>query len=593
MTSLPPALRPWAQHLSLFPEDLALAVGAHAARLAAAIGPLRPRSEELGGEPMGYDGLTRRGTPERLLLSEWGLALEEPDEFLRRAAWGEQSFLRTAFRQPRGGRRTVVLLDTGPEQLGAPRVAHLALLVVLTRRAESAGAALAWAPLQASPEQGPFIALTSATVQAWLRSASAQPPTSAQLAAWREALQLGPSAEEAWLVGGARLGRLPEAAGLSRVQVMEAPEPGVRQLQVQVRPAGRPERQVRLELPAPADCVRLLRDPFQTATTATLVDSPRGVRSLRLSADGLRLLLVRADGSLATQAIPQSPRATVPRARRFHPLPNESLVAVGWRRTGGLLAVTSRPEGLLVHGLIKEGSPHARPTLFTHQALQPAPQLGSAGSPLLATSRRYPQVETVLLWDSEGVLHPLDVSARGDCSVGQPLPGVLALAESGQRTCLLTRARGGEVLLGSWGQEGLRFMPLGLEYGERALFGDLRSAGPLEPGVLAVCRQPGSWCLVRYHARMELQVPMDLRVVGVLNHAEGAELLALSEDRRSLLVVGPQRTRVLARTPVAVVHAEASHSLPVVAWLTTSGEVAVWSLQHQAFVFRSAPGVSP
>ena len=71
MSSLPEALRPWASQLSLFPEDLALSVGAHVARLAAAIGPMRARNEAVGGELQGYDGLTRRGSPERLLISEW------------------------------------------------------------------------------------------------------------------------------------------------------------------------------------------------------------------------------------------------------------------------------------------------------------------------------------------------------------------------------------------------------------------------------------------------------------------------------------------------------------------------------------------
>ncbi|MGZ3458625.1 MAG: hypothetical protein ACXU86_08980, partial [Archangium sp.] len=153
---LPEALRPWAAHLSLLPEDLALSLGAHVARLAAALGPLRARDEREGGEPQGYDGLTRRGSPERLLMSEWLMALEAPDEFVRRAAFGEQAYLRPAFRQPRGGHRTVALLDAGPDQLGAPRIAHLALLVVLARRAEAVGASFSWAVLQSSPQTGPF-----------------------------------------------------------------------------------------------------------------------------------------------------------------------------------------------------------------------------------------------------------------------------------------------------------------------------------------------------------------------------------------------------------------------------------------------------
>ena len=126
MSNLPPALRPWALQLSIFPEDLALSLGPYVARLAAAIGSLRPRGETEGGEPQGYDGLTRRGPYERLLLTEWLYALESPDEFIRRAAFGEHAFLKPAFKQPQGSRRTVALLDAGPDQLGSPRIAHLA-----------------------------------------------------------------------------------------------------------------------------------------------------------------------------------------------------------------------------------------------------------------------------------------------------------------------------------------------------------------------------------------------------------------------------------------------------------------------------------
>ena len=213
MSALPEALRPWAASLSLFPTDLALSVGAHVARLSAALGPLRALSTEEGGEPQGYDGLSRRGSPERLLMSEWLMALEAPDEFIRRAAFGEQAFLRPAFRQPRGGRRTVVLLDAGPEQLGAPRIAHLALLVVLARRAESAGAGFVWGSLQAPPSPVPFSRVDAASVETWLKSRTHAPASAAQLAAWRRPSGGGARARTCgwWARPGWRACRTPRA----------------------------------------------------------------------------------------------------------------------------------------------------------------------------------------------------------------------------------------------------------------------------------------------------------------------------------------------------------------------------------------------
>lgn len=64
------------------------------------------------------------------------MATEVPDEFLRRAAAGEHGFLALASRRPPETRRCVALLGTGPDALGAPRLAHLALLVVLSARAQ-------------------------------------------------------------------------------------------------------------------------------------------------------------------------------------------------------------------------------------------------------------------------------------------------------------------------------------------------------------------------------------------------------------------------------------------------------------------------
>src|SRR5205814_2319608 len=83
-------------------------------RLALAIGPLRDSRSARAGEIDGLDGLARRGSYERLLLSEWLLLDEAPDEFLRRAAASEHAFLHLQRRQPGRTRRSIALLDAGP-----------------------------------------------------------------------------------------------------------------------------------------------------------------------------------------------------------------------------------------------------------------------------------------------------------------------------------------------------------------------------------------------------------------------------------------------------------------------------------------------
>jgi hypothetical protein len=118
---LPRALTPWAAYLQLFPRELVLALGPMVRRLDSVIGPLRAQGRRGDGDPDGFDGLARRGSYERLLLSEWLLAEEVPEEFVRRAAMREHGFLHLARREPVGSRVSVALFDAGPNQIGAPR----------------------------------------------------------------------------------------------------------------------------------------------------------------------------------------------------------------------------------------------------------------------------------------------------------------------------------------------------------------------------------------------------------------------------------------------------------------------------------------
>ena len=98
--NLPPALAQWTGYLRIFPEEVILALGPIIQRVSMLIGSPQPRFNEQVGEPDGFDGLSRRGTYERLLLSEWMLADELEDEFMRRAVMGEHLFLNRARSSP-------------------------------------------------------------------------------------------------------------------------------------------------------------------------------------------------------------------------------------------------------------------------------------------------------------------------------------------------------------------------------------------------------------------------------------------------------------------------------------------------------------
>ncbi|NOK16917.1 LpqB family beta-propeller domain-containing protein [Corallococcus carmarthensis] len=601
MTALPPALRPWATQLSLFPEDLARQLGPHVARLSAALGTLRPRGEAEGGEPQGYDGLSRRGTFDRLLVSEWLWALEAPDELVRRAAFGELSFLKPAFRQPQGARRTVVLLDVGPDQLGLPRIAHLALLVVLARRAEAVGAAFTWGALQTEPARATHTGLGGTSLLAWLEARSTTPASSRHLAAWREALELSRAPEDVWLVGSSRLGRLEDAEGMSRVEVSEPMEPGAHRLTVDVRPAARVPRSVVLELPPPEDCLRLLRNPFsshQGSSGWMPRKADRRIVKFSFSGDGRRVLLFSADGAVEAMAVPHSPRATVPKPRRVQVHPGHRVVAAGWRYSGGLLVLARHGDTYVMHGQVRtpEGFRKARYHV-TDDSVRPDPAPGAL--PLSVVSWVDPRGQEYL-WMKDGkdrlfLLAP--PSSEGTSALVLENEQVSAIAEVKSRpVCVLRPQSGGAVIsrLRVLSEGPAHAVPLNARHGD-AYFGYSPSGAHPDAGLLAVRDRELDWRLFLDTGVSVLPVPEGYRVVGVVKPPAPSPpgLVALGPDQRTFHFFSNQSPRVLVTASGPVVQAAASHGQPVFGWLTQAGEFVLWDLMEQAVLYRSVPEATP
>lgn len=300
MTTLPPNLRPWSATLQALVPDLALALGPLIQRLDALVGPMGRPPDPGGADPDGYDGLSRRGPYERLSLTEWVLADEIPDEFLRRAVMGEHLFLELDRRTPRTGRQCVVGFDGGPDQLGSARIGQLALLVVLARRAAEAGATLRWGVLQSPPELV-RTGLDGPGVRTLLVGRSATDPTADQL----DPLRDGPLgiADELWLVGGRTIATFaPKSAWGCRIDEDWLSDDEALDVAV-TRPGGAPRR-VRLPLPPNEQRVRLIRDPLVPREAppprAVHPSSLRGalVADLRFSPEGQRLLAREEGGAI-------------------------------------------------------------------------------------------------------------------------------------------------------------------------------------------------------------------------------------------------------------------------------------------------------
>jgi hypothetical protein len=396
-------MAPWAPWLAELVPELRLAFLEALTALERLVGPLPPLPDPGAVEPTGLDGLRRRGPYERLLLSEWVLADELPDEFLRRAAGGEHLFHELARSVPQRGRRCLVLVDTGPAQLGGPRLAQLALLVVFARRAAAARAEFAWASLQDHTlrDEGGFRAFTG------LRS-----PRFAE-AGDVEACVGGAGelrdADEVFVVGG------PGVDALARrrpwVRIEERLDDGPDRLRVTVHRVGQPAQARDLGLPEPAVRTRWLRDPFR-ADRRIRPPPPPGRRTrertahplrpfLRFSADGNRVLAADESGAAVAFRLPEG-KDQLRRAVRLDPhTPGARLVALGWA-DGGLHALFSDPEG---SGVTWRGGRHGQAP-WTGEELQAGAEPGQ----LLFWNAGGQQRGWVL--DGAGTLHEWVVGAR-------------------------------------------------------------------------------------------------------------------------------------------------------------------------------------
>lgn len=412
ITELPVTLKPWATELAIFPQPLALELGPAIRRLAAAIGPLRSRHDQTTGEPNGFDGIARKGTYERLLISEWLLADELPDEFMRRAATGEHGFLSLAVRQPQTASGSVVLIDTGPSQLGGPRIAALATLIVLARRAAEAGARLSWGIAQ-SPRGPPQQDIDPTNIHSWLAARSALDVDDEMVAAWQRRLEvIAPRRpKDVWLIGGQRWTGRASLLGASSVTLSDVIDEGPERIDVTIESLTRPTRKLTLELPPANVCVRLLRDPFEVAAPKLADDKAPSLSSnLVFSPNGLKVY-ARTGGDVVAFPIPNSPRAPSGKPRVLHP--RGDVLAVG-RMSGKNLMIVGE-EGTRLLALQINGQ---RARALGHYTTEPkvhAPWKPNTRLPLCTLAGRLPD-DSAWFVDQRGWL--FDIQKEGRNSLG-------------------------------------------------------------------------------------------------------------------------------------------------------------------------------
>lgn len=569
MAELPRTIAGWEEPLAILREELSEALGDWMPSLAGLVGPMRRRDRSGRVTVDGVSGLSRRGSYERLLVSEWAIARAAPLEFLRRAASTEHLFTDLERREPAGSQRCVVLVDAGPDQLGAPRIVQLAALIVLGRRAALADAAVAWGVLQRTAH-APWDAIDPVSLKHMLRQRSPNAPTAEGLASWLEHAEHPQPGDELWLVGSAGLQALaPRGAHLLLIDDADHPDGAVTVTAARAGTGGG-RRSVSLPLPAARLQPMLLKDPFRPPPQPKLqTDAPGGVvgalrPSFRFSHSGTRLLAVEAHtGDVLAIRVPHQGRAIKVERAPFSA--HEEVVGLGYHQAPYVL--TRRDSGELVLSSKKRQEEILSVSASIPAALDPrAPT--TALQLRHRSSRRTRFLVGELLYDYNHNTCELSVAAY-HC--------LAAWLSDGQACHLGDQGEG--LALTRYTSGGIRDLRLLIPAEGRAAFVGFQRSG--SPGLVVLNTEGSQWQVIGPSTAEVLQAPRGSTVLGCMaigKRSDRPALLVLSEDGATLALVRPDMSQALPTELGRVIHAAASHSRPEVAWMTEDGTLTIWNV---------------
>ena len=602
----PQSLAPWARHLSIFPKEVSIVLGRLTQRIALAIGPLRSHPVKGEGDPDGFDGLTGRGSYERLLASEWLLADEMPEEFARRAAMGEHTFFKIGRREPAGSRISLVLFDAGPNQIGSPRVAHIAALIALARRAEAANAQFGWAILQ-RPDMQVFPAVTTSEVLSLLNARCLDEANEGNLQAWLSRLEDWQDLDDLWMVGGPRTASFAAGARWSRLCVRDTYNPDARSLALTVLGASASPKEVMLELPDASICSRLLRDPFSDipAEPVNVKSTYAPGSNLLFDASGTKLFARSAAGGVINFPVPNSPRAPQGQPRLYQNNRGHQADAVG--RIGRSIAVVTARDRVIkleYHRGRSRYPPAGNYTGF-NRGIFYTPSTAGPLQPCLRLKMIPKSQSEMLVMDGARTLFRLtelkshSTLIEGKLIVGQALIvalDVLAIAPVGSRVVWVGK---------EWPDAEWRIISIGTDLSRMsipfegepvsAFFGFGGGLANNKYGLLAIEQTALRWSIVNSDGISSMLCPADARVVGVARMGResgdknGPALIVLKNDGRTLALINDHRCQELFTSSMPIEHVTASAATPYIAYSTTEGEVVIYSLSHRAPICRYLP----
>lgn len=542
MLTLPPELAPWEPYLQFLEPSLMAPMASLTGLLARHLG--RPsRDRELDGEPSGWSGITARGRLERLVESQWALADEVPDEFLRRSVEGELMYWNPARQEGTQGGCIKLLFDAGPSQLGACRIVQLALLVVFFRRAVEEGVDLVWGVAQGG---APECDIFPRALSDFLRARSSRSLCAEDV----ERFQARTPPGEVLVVG---------PSGILLEQV--AP------LVVSVTAPGKAP--FRLELPPVEVAQRFLRNPFGTQRFENTVQSREVGHDIRFCHVGRRLLARTATG-VNVYPIPNSPRDTVGKVRNFDLRFSTELVAMGYFRKALQIVQVGPTPGTWVGYRV---NPQGESELFHWEAPEDAGvDRASSGFLWFDPSHGLRIRRGIYLWTApfrDGEYGPLQLDATVDDFLSTTTPLM----------------RIGRDLIRLQHQPFKLFeLPENVDLSEVILGSD-----PFSPGALAY--RSGPVWRVRWKGQEQVLTEPDGQVIGVLPERDHMEYATLVVLRAALGEIGfhsnHTQSEIKFDSPLVETVVCASNSL--VGYRTERGEVGVYSHAFGQFLVRVSP----
>ncbi len=584
---LPRALAPWALYLNLFPYEIASLLGSFIERLDRILGAFQSQGADDDGDPEGYDGIDRRGNYERLILTEWLLAEELPEEFLRRAASGEHSFLQLARSRPSERRNIVALFDSGPDQLGGPRLVQLAILILLARRADSSGAQLNWGVLQ-HPEVL-ITGLNQKSIEKLFSRRVLQEVTSGQIEQWSD--RLTNDSSDFWLISKA-CKTLPGVHRISRAEIEELYVPGDRSLRITVqRNADRP-REIILPFPDDVEGARVIRNPFHCGPAPSRnVDCIAFTTNILFSSSGKNFIVGTSPDTVAIYRTPTRPLSQPLVAKTYRTSKEATLIAAGSgiRKAAAILVSLQEPQELCVE--IIGGRNHLRCISVSLRTSSATADIDLRAMPgrLVSCLSFDPSEDTLFMALKDlTLLIPLNQGDEVSAIRHVHRPMLAVAGYHGNLSFVDSRSD-----IGTFNNTFNPVERVSAEPVNCALLGFGGRAALPNVGIVATCTTAGEWIIRDRTGTVKFGQLQGIRVLGVLGiwGKERAGLIVVNEGQPTEpYIMGPDYTTRLPETSSPISHV-AVNVYGTIVYTTTLNEIVVFE-PGRGLLHRLLPEIS-